>query len=37
VTALPSGSGSWYPQISYGDLRNNNTYNNGTAYTRIDY
>ena len=37
MITLPSGSGSYYPQVSYRDLRNNNTYNNGIVYTRIDY
>jgi FtsP/CotA-like multicopper oxidase with cupredoxin domain len=37
MVTLPSGSGSLYPQVSYGDLRYNNTYTNGTVYTRIDY
>lgn len=37
MVTLPSGSGSWYPEVSYGDLRNNSTYNNGRVYTRLDY
>lgn len=37
MITLPSGSGSWYPQVSYRDLRNNSVYNNGRVYTRIDY
>ena len=37
MITLPSGSGSWYPEVSYRDLRNNNTYNNGRVFTRIDY
>lgn len=37
MITLPSGSGSWYPEISYRDLRNNNTYNNGRVFTRIDF
>lgn len=37
MVTLPSGSGSWYPEISYRDLRNNSTYSNGTVYTRIDF
>ena len=37
MVTLPSGSGSWYPEVSYRDLRNNNVYNNGRVYTRIDY
>lgn len=37
MVTLPSGSGSWYPEISYRNLRNNSTFNNGTVYTRIDF
>jgi FtsP/CotA-like multicopper oxidase with cupredoxin domain len=37
MVTLPTGGGSWYPQISYRDLRNNSTYSNGTVYTRIDF
>lgn len=37
MITLPSGSGTLYPQVSYQDLRNSNTYNNGTVYTRLDY
>lgn len=37
MVTLPSGSGSWYPQVSYGNLRNNSTYSNGTVYTRLDF
>lgn len=37
MVTLPSGSGSWYPQVSYRDLRNNSTFNNGLVFTRIDY
>lgn len=37
MITLPSGSGSWYPEVSYRDLRNNSTYSNGRVFTRIDY
>lgn len=37
MITLPSGSGSYFPQVSYRNLRNNGTYSNGTVYTRIDY
>ncbi|MDH5178395.1 MAG: multicopper oxidase domain-containing protein [Gammaproteobacteria bacterium] len=37
MVTLPTGSGSWYPEVSYRDLRNNNVYNNGRVYTRIDF
>lgn len=34
---LPNSSGTWYPQISYRDLRNNRTYSGGTVYTQLDF
>ena len=37
MVTLPSGSGSWYPEVRYRDLRNNNTYNNGRVFTQIDF
>ena len=37
MITLPSGSGTWYPEISYRDLRNNNTYSNGTVYMQLDF
>lgn len=37
MLTLPSGSGSWFPEVSYRDLRHNNTFNNGRVFTRIDY
>jgi manganese oxidase len=37
MVTLPSGSGSLFPEFSYRDLRNNNTFSNGTVYTRLDY
>ncbi len=37
MITLPSGSGSWYPEVSYRDLRNNSTFNNGRVFTRIDF
>ena len=37
MVTLPGGSGSWYPEISYRDLRKNGVYNNGRVYTRIDF
>ena len=37
MITLPSGSGSWYPEVSYRDLRNNSVYNNGRVYMRLDY
>jgi FtsP/CotA-like multicopper oxidase with cupredoxin domain len=37
MVSLPNSSGTWYPQVSYGDLRNNNTYGNGTVYMQLDF
>lgn len=37
MVTLPSGSGSWFPEVSYRDLRNNSTFNNGRVFTQIDY
>ncbi len=37
MVTLPSGSGSWYPEVSYRDLRNNNTYSGGTVYSQLNY
>lgn len=37
MVRMPSGSGSLYPEVSYRDLRQNNVYNNGRVYTRIDF
>jgi hypothetical protein len=37
MVTLPTSSSSWYPEVSYRDLRNNSTYNNGTVYTRLDF
>ena len=37
IVTLPNSSGTWYPEVSYGDLRNNNTYSNGTVYTQLDF
>ncbi len=37
MVTLPNSSGTWYPEVSYGDLRNNNTYSNGTVYTQLDF
>lgn len=37
MVTLPTSSGTWYPQVSYRNLRNNGTYSNGTVYTRLDF
>lgn len=37
MVTLPSGSGSWYPEVSYGNLRDNSTYSNGRVFARIDF
>jgi hypothetical protein len=37
MVTLPTSGGTWYPEVSYRDLRNNSTYNNGTVYTRLDF
>jgi hypothetical protein len=37
MVTLPNSSGTWYPEVSYRDLRNNSTYNNGTVYTQLDF
>jgi hypothetical protein len=37
MITLPNSSGTWYPQVSYRDLRNNNTYSNGIVYTQLDF
>jgi len=37
MVTLPASSGTWYPQVSYRNLRNNGTFSNGTVYTRLDF
>jgi hypothetical protein len=37
MVTLPNSSGTWYPEVSYRDLRNSNVYNNGTVYTQLDF
>jgi len=34
---LPNSSSTWYPEVSYRDLRNNSTYSGGTVYTQLDF
>ncbi len=37
MITLPNSSGTWYPEVSYRDLRNNSTYSNGTVYMQLDF
>ncbi len=37
MVTLPSGSGPWYPEVTYSDLRDNTAYTDGTVYARIDF
>jgi FtsP/CotA-like multicopper oxidase with cupredoxin domain len=37
VFTTPSTSGTWYPQVSYKDLRNGKIYTNGTVYGRVTF
>jgi len=37
MVTLPSGSSSWYPQVSYRNLRNNSAISGGTVYTRLNF
>ena len=34
---LPNSSSTWYPEVSYRDLRDNSTYSGGTVYTQLDF
>jgi len=35
MVTLPSSAGSWYPQVTYKNLRNGGTL--GTAYSRVNF
>ena len=37
MVTLPSTSSSWYPQVTFKNLRNGAAYANGTAYTRLNF
>ena len=37
MVTLPSTAGSWYPQVTFKNLRNGGTYSNGVAYTRLNF
>jgi FtsP/CotA-like multicopper oxidase with cupredoxin domain len=37
MVSLPSTTGSWYPRVTYKNLRNGGAYTNGTVYTRLNF
>lgn len=37
VFTTPSTSGTWYPQVTYKNLRDGGTYTNGTVYGRVTF
>jgi FtsP/CotA-like multicopper oxidase with cupredoxin domain len=37
MVTLPSTTGSWYPRVTYKNLRNGGSYTNGTVYTRLNF
>lgn len=37
MVTLPSGGGTWYPEVSYRSLRNNSTFNNGRVFTQLNF
>jgi FtsP/CotA-like multicopper oxidase with cupredoxin domain len=37
LVTLPGISGTWYPQVTYKDLRNSAGFSNGTVYSRLDF
>ncbi len=37
MVTLPSTTGSWYPQVTFKNLRNGGTYSNGVVYTRLNF
>jgi len=37
MVTLPTGTGTWYPEVTYGDLRTNKTYSNGRVYTQLNF
>jgi FtsP/CotA-like multicopper oxidase with cupredoxin domain len=37
VLTLPTSSGTWYPQVTYRDLRNDAPYPGGVVYTRLNF
>lgn len=37
LVTLPSSSSTWYPQVSYRNLRNNGAISGGTVYSRLNF
>jgi len=37
MVTLPSTTGTWYPRVTYKNLRNGGGYTNGTVYTRLNF
>jgi FtsP/CotA-like multicopper oxidase with cupredoxin domain len=37
MVTLPTTSGSWYPQVTFKNLRNGGAYSGGTVYTRLNF
>lgn len=37
MVTLPTGTGSWYPQFTFKNLRNGGTYSNGVTYTQLNF
>jgi len=37
LVTLPSSTGTWYPRVTYKNLRNGGAYTNGTVYTRLNF
>jgi hypothetical protein len=37
MVTLPSTTGSWYPRVTYKNLRNGSSFTNGTVYTRLNF
>jgi len=37
MVTLPTGTGSWYPQFTFKNLRNGSAYANGVTYTRLNF
>ena len=37
MVTLPSTAGSWYPQVTFKNLRNGGAYSNGAVYTRLNF
>ncbi|MBI5612198.1 MAG: multicopper oxidase domain-containing protein [Gammaproteobacteria bacterium] len=37
MVTLPGTAGSWYPQVTFKNLRNGGSYSNGVVYTRLNF